>query len=310
MPKSTPSPTNSTANAIESRFSEPTIHSPTAVVMERPIKRFRNTAKMIFVECSAIQRINSTTSTVPIPLTMAPSWTVANSSLAIGTGPVSLTRAPYSPARLRSRAACRMASVASLPGSSALKSRIGLNSMNERRSASVKGLSLVSSRKEKVPEPFFITFSTVWAISVNGRSVPSSLTCPRLTPASPVSSAPVIPRMLGSAAMISISGGADSDLDQREWPLGAVEFDLPALDASEPGFQRAGHSPYAGIARHDLDQRGCGFELAGQLAHFGHRQEQQPVLFKERSRAERLDRFDMNDVAGQFLRLCVRRSAG
>jgi hypothetical protein len=61
---------------------------------------------MIFVECSAIQRMNSTTSMVPIPLKTAPSATVANSSLAIGTGPVSLTRAPYSPARLRSKAAC------------------------------------------------------------------------------------------------------------------------------------------------------------------------------------------------------------
>ena len=90
--------------------------------------------------------------------------------------------------------------------------------------------------------------------------------------------------------------------DQREWPLGAVEFDLSALDAGEPGFQRAGQSPYAGIAGHDLDQRGCGFELAGQLADLGHRQEQQPVLFKELSGAERLDRFEMLDVAGQFLR--------
>ena len=73
MPKSTPSPTNRTAKAIDSRFSEPTIISPTAVVMERPIKRFTNTAKMILAECSAIQRISSTTSTVPMPLTMAPS---------------------------------------------------------------------------------------------------------------------------------------------------------------------------------------------------------------------------------------------
>ena len=35
MPKSTPSPTNSTANAIESRLSEPTIIKPTAVVMRQ-----------------------------------------------------------------------------------------------------------------------------------------------------------------------------------------------------------------------------------------------------------------------------------
>ena len=93
MPKSTPRPTNSTANAIESRFSEPTIIRPAAVVIDRPTNRLTNTAKMIFAECSAIHRMNSTTSTVPMPLTTAPSWTVANSSLAIGTGPVSRTRA-------------------------------------------------------------------------------------------------------------------------------------------------------------------------------------------------------------------------
>ena len=94
MPKSTPNPTNRTANAIESRFSDPTIIKPTAVVIERPMNRLANTAEMIFAECSAIQRMNSTTRTVPIPLVTAPSATVANSSLAIGTGPVSLTRAP------------------------------------------------------------------------------------------------------------------------------------------------------------------------------------------------------------------------
>ena len=43
-----------------------------------------------------------------------------------------------------------MASVASLPGSSALKSSTGLSSIKERRSASVNGLSLTSSRQEKV----------------------------------------------------------------------------------------------------------------------------------------------------------------
>ena len=55
---------------------------------------------MIFGECSAIQRMNSTTATVPRPLTMAPSWTVANSSLAIGTGPVRRTVAWYLPGQI------------------------------------------------------------------------------------------------------------------------------------------------------------------------------------------------------------------
>ena len=119
MPKSTPRPTNSTANAIDSRFSDPTSINPTAVVIERPMKRLANTAKMILAECSAIQRMTSTTSTVPMPLVIAPSWTVAYSSLAIGTGPVSRTRAWYLPGKSRSAAALRIASVASLPGSSA-----------------------------------------------------------------------------------------------------------------------------------------------------------------------------------------------
>ena len=62
MPKSTPRPTNSTAKAIDSRFSDPTIIRPTAVVIERPMNRFTNTAKMIFAECSASQRMTSTIS--------------------------------------------------------------------------------------------------------------------------------------------------------------------------------------------------------------------------------------------------------
>ena len=84
---------NSTAKAIESRFSEPTIIRPTAVVRARPMNRFTNTAKMILPECSASQRITSTITTVPMPLVIAPSCTVAYSSLAIGTGPVRRTRA-------------------------------------------------------------------------------------------------------------------------------------------------------------------------------------------------------------------------
>ena len=85
--------------------------------------------------------------------------------------------------------------------------------MKARRSASVKGLSLTSSRQENVAVPLFRMSSTVWLIWLKGRSVLSSLTCPRLTPASPVSSAPVRPRIEGSPAMISIRGAAASS-----WP--------------------------------------------------------------------------------------------
>ena len=44
-----------------------------------------------------------------------------------------------------------------------------------------------------------------------------------------------------------------------------------------------------------------GFELAGQPADLRHREEQQPVLFKEFSGAERLNQFEMLGVARQFL---------
>ena len=156
MPKSTPRPTNRTANAIESRLSEPTIINPTAVVIDRPMNRLMNTAKMILVECSAIQRITSTTSTVPMPLTTAPSCN--GREFLVGDRNRSGqpdARADICRRRSSSFAACRIASVASLPGSSALKSRIGLNSMKARWSASVSGLSLTSSRQEKVAVPVF-----------------------------------------------------------------------------------------------------------------------------------------------------------
>ena len=81
--------------------------------------------------------------------------------------------------------------------------------------------------------------------------------------------------------------------DQVEGPFGIVELDLPALDAGKPGLQRAGQAADRGIAGHDLDQGGGGFELAGDLADFFHRQEQQPVLFEELAGTERLHQFEM-----------------
>ena len=85
--------------------------------------------------------------------------------------------------------------------------------MKARLSESVSGLSLTSSRQENVAVPLLRTFSTVCEIWLKGRAVLSSLTWPRLTPARPVSSAPVRPRIEGSPAMISIRGAAASS-----WP--------------------------------------------------------------------------------------------
>jgi hypothetical protein len=88
--------------------------------------------------------------------------------------------------------------------------------------------------------------------------------------------------------------------DQVERPLGAVQLDLPTLDAGQSGFQRAGQSADAGIAGHDFDQRRGRLELAGHLGDLRHREEQQSVLFKELARTERLDRFEMRFVSRQF----------
>jgi hypothetical protein len=98
--------------------------------------------------------------------------------------------------------------------------------------------------------------------------------------------------------------------DQVEGPFGIVELDLPALDAGKPGLQRAGQAADRGIAGHDLDQRSGGFELAGDLADFFHRQEQQPVLFEELAGTQRLHRFEILGVAGEFCGQRLARDAG
>ena len=77
-----------------------------------------NTAAISLSERSASHRIKSTMAKVMVPLSAAFSLIVANSSSAIGTGPVSRTRAWYFGATCAamSRSAC----VASWPGSTDL----------------------------------------------------------------------------------------------------------------------------------------------------------------------------------------------
>ena len=72
-----------------------------------------------------------------------------------------------------------------------------------------------------------------------------------------------------------------------------------------------------------LTKRGCnqaachggvkgrgGLKLSGQPADFRHREEQQPVLLKELSTAQSLNRFEMLGIAGQFLLQRSARCAG
>ena len=98
--------------------------------------------------------------------------------------------------------------------------------------------------------------------------------------------------------------------DQVEGPFGAVELDLPALDAGEAGFQRAGQSAYAGIAGHDFDQGRCGFELPNEPPDVGHRKKQQPVLFKEFAGTQRANRHEILGVPEQFLFKRLGRNVG
>ena len=94
--------------------------SPIAAVTERPTNRLMNTARMMRGERKASHRMVNTTTMVAVVLTTAPSFKVAYSSSAIATGPVSRSVAPYCALLFRSAAASRMASVAALPGMSAL----------------------------------------------------------------------------------------------------------------------------------------------------------------------------------------------
>ena len=114
----------------------------------------------------------------------------------------------------------------------------------------------------------------------------------------------------GERRRLLVQDVLDRLADQVEGPFGIIELDLPALDAGEPGLQRAGQAADRGIAGHDLDQGGGGFELAGDLADFFHGQEQQPVLFEEFAGTQWLHRFEMRGVAGKFFSQRLARSTG
>ena len=121
MPKSTPRPTNSTANAIDSRLSEPTINRPTAVVIDKPDEQVDEHGED---DLGRMQRqpeddqhdehgADAVDDRAFLDGGDIPRWR---------SGPArSAGRAPDICRRIsRSAAALRIASVASLPGSSAL----------------------------------------------------------------------------------------------------------------------------------------------------------------------------------------------
>ena len=125
---------NRTANATEIGLKAPTSINPVIAVIAKPMSSATTTATMIRNDRNASHKMSRTTANVIAPLAAAPSFTVANSSFSIGTGPVSRTRAWNRPLRSRSAATARMVSVAAFPGSRAVKSNMGLIWISRRRS--------------------------------------------------------------------------------------------------------------------------------------------------------------------------------
>jgi len=141
MPKSTPNPTKQNRKCDREQVQRPTIHSPAAVVIgqaDKEVEKHRGDDLRGMQRHPENQQHHQHGA---IPLRIAPSATVAKFFVGNRNRPGQPHPRAEFTGRLRSWAACLMASVASLPGSSALKSRIGLNSMKDaigRRSAACR----------------------------------------------------------------------------------------------------------------------------------------------------------------------------
>ena len=205
MPKSTPSPTNSAANATEIRLSCPTITSPSAAVMTRPHKVVVSTAMMSFGERKARNRISVIAAIVTVLLSPAFSATVANSSSASGACPVRRNRTPCSGVRFSRWASARMKSVVAPAGVSALKSSTGCTS-RKRRVSRVDAFpsdnrlcqdNRVDDSRAGCPAS---TASMVVAILSKGFATSAAGTCPSWTAPSPSRMVSVMPCKVGSAA--------------------------------------------------------------------------------------------------------------
>ena len=119
MAKSTAIPTNSTANATDTRFSVPTATAANPVVSSRPSTSVPSTGKISRQDRMARNSHSAISAKLPANPATAPCATIANSSSASATLPVIRTRA-CPPATNSSLAAiARSASVAAPPGCNA-----------------------------------------------------------------------------------------------------------------------------------------------------------------------------------------------
>ncbi len=120
MEKSTAMPTNSTANAMEIRFSVPTASAANPVVSSSPRTSVSRIGTISRQERTARNSQIVMSTRLPTSPATAPCATVANSSSARGTLPVIRTCARPDATNSSFAAAARRASVAAPPGSSAL----------------------------------------------------------------------------------------------------------------------------------------------------------------------------------------------
>src|SRR5206468_4094188 len=87
MQKSAPRPKNRIPKATEIMLNAPTISSPAAAVTTKPTHKLTNTARLMWAERSASQRIKSSARTVPAKLGNIPLPSVTNCSSLIATCP-------------------------------------------------------------------------------------------------------------------------------------------------------------------------------------------------------------------------------
>ena len=148
-----------------------------------------------------------------------------------------------------------MASVACLPGSSALKSSTGVAWMNLRRSPGVAGLPLSSSFHEKLAGRPASTFSIVTAALSKAADTWSSVTWPLLTPVSTKPTTPATPRRLGSTTSERMSSAARAS--------GLVIWARSSVGRNRSPFWRKKALPPGWVT--DGEQCLVGSELVGEL---------------------------------------------
>ena len=209
MPKSTPRPTNSTANATEIGLSAPTIHSPTAAVRISPTTRLTSTAKMMRAFLSASHSTRQTSSDVTTALSSAPSAMVSNSSSDSTTDPVRRTFTPRSGVSPSLATASRITAVALPPGSRSAKSSTGRMLTNRRSSEGLAARPAISVRHENAGVLPFASASSASPIAASAGRMSSSLARPSRTPSSDCDSVRTTPRSVGSAASVPRNGCAE-----------------------------------------------------------------------------------------------------